>query len=199
MIEGRAKTLSHDEFTRLVKITAVERHGLRNVAILYCSFGLGLRVAEIASLSVGDVMNSDGTVKDHFQITRATAKNNRNRDVFLTNPKVRKALKTYLDDRRQNDDVMVADGSALFRSQKGSRFTGHSLQMAMKAMFRRANLPETVSSHSGRRSFATNLLNQQHVNIRTVQQLLGHANITQTAVYCDADPTTMKNVVARVV
>ena len=120
-------------------------------------------------------------------------------DVFLINPKVRKALKAYLDDRRQNHDVMVADGSALFRSQKGSRFTGHSLQMAMKAMFRRANLPETVSSHSGRRSFATNLLNQQHVNIRTVQQLLGHANITQTAVYCDADPTTMKNVVARVV
>jgi integrase/recombinase XerD len=199
MIEGRAKTLSHEEFTRLIRITGVERHALRNIAILYSSFALGLRVGEIASLCVGDVMNDDGTIKDQFQIMRVNSKNRRNREVFLTNTKVRKALKAYLDDRRQNCDIAMVSTSPLFRSQKGGAFTGHSLQMAMKTMFRKANLPETVSSHSGRRSFATNLLNQQHVNIRTVQQLLGHANISQTSVYCDADPMTMRNVVARVI
>lgn len=197
MIEGKARVLTDAEFNRLIRITAAERHGRRNTAILMMSFGLGLRVAELAALTVNDVMNDDGSIKDHFQIMRVNSKNRRNREVFLTNSKVRKSLKAYLDDRRANDAVVMVAGSPLFRSQKGSGFTGHSLQMAMKMMFRRAGLPETVSSHSGRRSFATKLISSG-VDIKTVQTMMGHANISQTAVYCQSNPDTMKAVAARI-
>lgn len=118
MIEGKARVLTDAEFNRLIRITAAERHGLRNTAILMMSFGLGLRVAELASLTINDVVNADGSIKDHFQIMRVNSKNKRNREVFLSNSKVRKSLKAYLDDRRHNSDVVMVAGSPLFRSQK---------------------------------------------------------------------------------
>lgn len=199
MIEDKAKVLTKEEFKQVINVTAAGRHGLRGVAMLYISFGLGLRVAEVAAMNVRDVMNDDGTIRDHFQISRATAKNNRNREVFLSNTKVRKAIKEYLDYRRENEAVAIVPTSPLFRSQKGGRFTAHSLQLVMKRIYRKAGMPETVSSHSARRTFATKLLSEQNVDIRTVQELLGHANISQTAVYCDTNPDTMKSVVSRVI
>jgi integrase/recombinase XerD len=197
MNEGKAKVLSDSEFKRLIRITATERHGKRNVALLMMSYGLGLRVAELSTLVIGDVMADDGCIKDHFQITKANAKNNKNREVFLSNPKVCKAINEYLTERRQNDSIAISSGSPLFRSQKGSRFTAHSLQMTMKAIYRRAGMPETVSSHSGRRTFATKLISRG-TDIKTVQTLMGHASISQTAIYCEPNPETMRTATSNI-
>jgi integrase/recombinase XerD len=198
MREGKAKVLSGEEWSRLLRVVAVEMYSERNTAILYCSHGLGLRVGEISSLVIGDVVHEDGTLKDHFQIKRANSKTNQNREVFLTNNKVRRALQTYLDVRHNQDGQFHLE-APLFKTQKGLAFTGNSMQQMMKRLFRKAALPETVSSHSGRRGFATRLLGSG-IGIRNVATLMGHGNnINQTAAYADSNPDTLSNVAAKAI
>lgn len=196
MREGKAKVLTDSEINRLFKIISVERHSNRNHAIFMMSLALGLRVGEIASLRVDDVLGSDDELRDHFQIKKANSKTNRNREVYLTNNRVRKSLSRYLEERKHKEGVAFHPNSYLFRSQKGNGFTGNSLQMMMKRMFKKAGLPDTVSSHSGRRGFATKLISQQGIDIKSVSVLMGHSNISQTAQYVETNPDLLKKVVA---
>ena len=62
--QGQSKTLSSAEINRVMKYQDMETHGFRNKSCLMFSFGLGMRVSEIASLSVQDVLNQDGSLKD---------------------------------------------------------------------------------------------------------------------------------------
>ncbi|OEJ64572.1 tyrosine-type recombinase/integrase [Magnetovibrio blakemorei] len=198
MREGKAKVLSEQEFTRLLRVISVEQHAERNTAIIMMSFGLGLRVGEISTLIVGDVLNQNNAIRDHFQIRRANSKTNQNREVFLSNPKIQRALRTYLDWRRDHDPVAITQTSPLFRSQKGGAFTPNSLQQMMKRIFRRAGLPESVSSHSGRRSFATKLITGG-IDIKSVSVLMGHRNISQTSEYCQSNPDVLRSAVVRAI
>lgn len=191
MREGKAKVLSKSEFTQLLHIVAAGPHAERNIAIIMMGFGLGLRVGEIATLQIEDVLNEDNSLRDHFQIKRINSKTNQNRDVYLSNPKVRRALRAYIDYRRNNDPVVMVPTSPLFRSQKGSGFTPNSMQQLLKRLYRRAGLPDTVKSHSARRSFATKLL-ANGVDIKSVSLLMGHANITQTADYVESNPHVLR-------
>ncbi|MBF0093884.1 MAG: site-specific integrase, partial [Alphaproteobacteria bacterium] len=169
-------------------------HAVRNTAILMMTFGLGLRIGEVASLRVGDVLGNDGELREVFNITKARSKTNQNREVYLTNPKVRRAVMAYLDERRRQGDTL-SPGSHLFQSQKGGGFTANSLQQTVKRLFRKAGLPDSVKSHSGRRGFATKLI-ASGVDIKSVSVLMGHANISQTAQYAEANPHTLRQVAA---
>lgn len=197
MREGKAKVLSSEEFARLMRVVAVEMYPLRNSAVMMLSFGLGLRVGEIASLRIIDVMADDGTIREHFQIKKRNSKTRQNREVFLSNAKVRKSLMVYLDHRRDGDGVAFNMNAPLFKSQKGLPFTGNSLQQVMKRLFRKAGLPEQVSSHSGRRGFATKLISSG-VDIKSVSVLMGHSNISQTASYAETNPVMLQQVAAQV-
>jgi len=197
MREGKAKVLSPDEFNRLMRVVAVEMYPQRNSAIMMLSFGLGLRVGEISSLIVSDVVADDGTMRDHFQIKKRNSKTRQNREVFLSNTKVRKSLMSYLDHRRERDGVAFNVNAPLFKTQKGMMFTGNSLQQTMKRLFRKAGLAEQVSSHSGRRGFATKLISSG-VDIKSVSVLMGHSNISQTASYAETNPVMLQQVAAQV-
>jgi len=197
MREGKAKVLSDGEFRHLLRVIGLGKHALRNTAIVYMSFGLGLRVGEISSLLVGDVMDETGRIRDQFQIRRVNSKTNQNREVFLSNGKVRRALRDYLE-HRQNERVVVSPTSPLFRSQKGGSFTANSLQQMLKSQFRRAGLPESVSSHSGRRSFATKLITSG-IDLVSVSKVMGHANVGQTAAYCATSPDVLRSITARAI
>lgn len=198
MREGKAKVPTPAEFARLLKVTALERHGLRNVAILMVSFGLGLRVGEISRLRVSDILNGDGELRDHFQITKKSAKNNRNRDIYLSSRKVCQALREYLCDRQQQEGIQFSLRAPLFLSQKGGSFTSTTLATAIKSMYRRAGLAEECKSHSGRRAFATSLISQG-VDLKSVATLMGHSNVNLTATYADTNPDVLKKVAARAV
>lgn len=198
MREGKAKVLTDTELSRLLKIISVDNHAERNTAIVMMSFGLGLRIGEIATLEIQDVLNEDNSIKDHFQIKRANSKTNQNREVFLSNQKVRRALRAYIDYRCDHDRVAMVPSSPLFRSQKGGAFTPNTMQQLMKRLFRRAGLPETTSSHSGRRSFATKLISHG-TDIKSVSVLMGHKSISQTAAYCTSNPDTLRLAASRAV
>jgi len=195
MREGKAAVLSEAELTRLFKIIKTDRHAVRNNAIVSMSFGLGLRIGEIATLRVSDVLDTRGELHDHFQIKKLNSKTNTNREVFLTNPRVRRAVMKYIDLRKADEGVAFNTNTFLFRSQKGNGFTPNTLQQLIKRLMRSAALPESASSHSGRRGFATTLISRG-VDLKSVSVLMGHSNVNQTAAYAESNPNVLKNVAA---
>jgi len=198
MREGKAKVLDDTEFKRLIRIVSVEKHAARNTAICMCLWGLGMRVGEVAAIRTGDVLANDGSIRNHFQIRRNDSKTNKNRDVYLSNPKLRRALKAYITFRHQTEGPNINYGSFLFRSQKGGGFSANSLQQLVKRMARKAGLPETVKSHSGRRFFASRVL-ASGTDVKSLSVLLGHASARQSISYCDTNPLVLERVTANVI
>ena len=188
--QGKAKVLTAAQFKRVVTIQQSTTHPARNIALLYFSFGLGLRAKELAQLSVGDVLNSDGySIKSEVVLTSAHTKGGTVRTVYLTNQKVITALRSYLD---QRSDLYLT--RPLFQSQKNGRFTPNTMQMLFKKMYREAGL-ESASSHSGRRTFATRLI-ENGADIKAVSRLMGHASIRITAEYIQDNPDRLRRLTA---
>jgi integrase/recombinase XerD len=79
--EGKARVLNESEFKRLLIIAKDSPFAYRNVAIIYCSYGLGLRVKEIAALKITDVFNHDLKVMDEINLKRAMTKGEKQRHV----------------------------------------------------------------------------------------------------------------------
>ena len=171
-------------------------HALRNQALLHISFGLGLRVKEIAALKIRDVLDRQGHLKEVVHLKRSMTKGQQARDVYLTNPQVRTILANYLAARREQDGITFGYGAALFRSQKGSHFSPNALQQLFQHLFQQAGI-EGASSHSGRRTFATRLI-ERGVDIKAVSTLMGHRSIAMTAQYVEDNPERLKAISAEV-
>ncbi|MCF8721610.1 tyrosine-type recombinase/integrase [Nitrospina gracilis] len=189
--QGRARVLSEHEFRRVVRNQKGEKHGFRNIALLHFSFYLGLRAKEMASLKIVDVMDDEGRLKEEIVLRKHMTKGEKVRTVYLTNTKVKKALKVYLDHRRKVEKTLFPN-SHLFRSQISGKFSPNTMQMLFSNMYESVGI-YGASSHSGRRSFATRLL-EQGVGIKSVQTLLGHSSITTTSIYAEDNPRLLANI-----
>jgi integrase/recombinase XerD len=192
MREGQAKVLSETEFRRVVNIVKKKAHSKRNIALLYCSFGLGLRAKEMASLKVHHVMGLDDNLLEEINLDSSMTKGKKQRHVFLTNQKVIAAFQEYLDHRKDHEGILFHIESPLFRSQKGNSFSPNSLQQLFHRMYSDARL-QGASSHSGRRTFATTLI-EKGVDIKAVSKLMGHASVTMTAQYVEDNPVRLKQI-----
>lgn len=190
--EKKAPVLTQVQFKQVVATARTHDQAGRNVALLYFSAALGLRAKEMSQLLVRDVLTVDGKIKDEVLLTRATTKGGKQRLVYLTNKDVRKALAAYLDDRRRDEAMAPLPASALFRSRKGGGFSPNTMQMLFKRMYRWAGL-EHASSHSGRRTFATSLI-ERGVDIKAVSSLMGHSTVAMTARYVDDNPVRLRRV-----
>lgn len=190
--EGKAKVLSDAEFKRVLKTLTGEPHAERNTALLYLSVGLGLRVKEIAALSISDVIDSRGEMREEINLLRRMTKGGRQRCVYLTSQKVRAALQAYLDYRCRDPRRVVTPALPLFESNKGNRFTPNSLQQVFKRLYVQAGI-DGASSHSGRRTFATRLI-EKGIDIKAVSRLMGHSSVAMTAEYVEDNPTRLKNI-----
>ena len=188
---GKSSILEETDLKRVIHFQKGTKHGLRNICLLHFSFYLGLRAKEMSGLSVKDVLFPDGEVRDEVLLTREMTKGSKLRTAFLTNPKVISVLKEYLDFRKETDEFFDMD-SPLFRSQKNLRFTPQTLSMVFRKMYDAVGL-SGCSSHSGRRTFATSLLNQG-INIKNVQTLLGHSSITTTSIYLETNPKMLGDI-----
>lgn len=196
MREGQAKVLTESEFRRVVNAVKKEAHSKRNVALLYCSFGLGLRAKEMASLRVRHVLGVDGKLLDEINLDSTMTKGNKQRHAYLTNAKVADSIRDYLDERRKREGALFNCDAPLFRSQKGGRFTPNTLQQLFQRMYSKARM-QGASSHSGRRTFATTLI-EKGVDIKAVSTLMGHASIAMTARYVEDNPVRLKQISADV-
>ncbi|MGF6901890.1 tyrosine-type recombinase/integrase [Paraburkholderia sp. GAS348] len=194
MREGQAKVLTESEFRRVVNAVKKEAHPKRNVALLYCSFGLGLRAKEMASLRIRHILDADGKLLDEINLDGSMTKGNKQRHAYLTNPKVADAICNYLDERRNSDGILFNYDAPLFRSQKAGQFSPNTLQQLFHRMYSKARL-QGASSHSGRRTFATTLI-EKGVDIKAVSTLMGHASIGMTARYVEDNPVRLKQISA---
>lgn len=141
--------------------------GLRDKALLELLFSTGLRVSELCSLDRDSIDLSRG----EFTIR---GKGEKVRLVFLS-PEAADYLKQYEKGRKDMDE-------ALFVNPNGGRLTTRSVERLVKKYSTKAGIGRRVTPHTLRHSFATDLL-QNGADIRSVQVMLGHANITTTQVY----------------
>lgn len=185
--EGQAKVLSDEELNRVSIIAASGRQGKRDVLLLDFSFKLGLRVKEMAALSIEDIIDGNGKIRDSFYLKADQAKGHKGRTVYLTNKQLKKNLQAYLEERKDDRN------RHLFKSQK-TAFTPNSLQQVFKRLYKKAGV-KGAKSHSGRRTFATNLI-EKGFDIKSVSILMGHSNIQTTARYISENPVKLGEMVA---
>jgi integrase/recombinase XerD len=190
--EKKAPVLTETNFRQVLATVRTHEQASRNVALLYFSTALGLRAKEMSQLLVRDVLTADGRIKDEVLLTREATKGRKQRLVYLANKDVRKALATYLDERRRGEAIALHPASPLFKSRKGGRFSPNTMQMLFKRMYRWAGL-EHASSHSGRRTFATSLI-ESGVDIKAVSTLMGHASVAMTARYVQDNPVRLRRI-----
>ncbi len=166
--------ISTDELNRLLKApdtTTIK--GLRDKALLELFFSTGLRLAELCSLN-----NDLDLSRDEFSIR---GKGEKVRVVFISND-ARSAIKAYLKARKDMEEAMFVDLAKNGAGRKDRRLTPRSIERIVREYAIKAGISKKVTPHVLRHSFATNLLSNG-ADIRSVQMMLGHANIATTQVY----------------
>ena len=167
--------LDVDRMARLLDIPGTGPLVDRDRAILELLYSSGLRLAELTDLNLGDVDLNDATV-------RVTGKGNKDR-IVPVGSHARKAIRQWSRTRVQ---LANGDEKALFVSTRGSRLSQRAVQARVKHWGKRQGIDTRVYPHLFRHSFATHLLESSH-DLRGVQELLGHANISTTQVYTHLD------------
>lgn len=157
---------------------------LRDRAMLELFFSTGLRVSELASL------NRDLDLsKDEFSIR---GKGEKVRVVFLSD-EAKDSIKKYLKARKDLDDAMFIQTSSKKSKNDELRITPRSIERIVRKYATLAGISKKVTPHVIRHSFATDLL-QNGADIRSVQMMLGHANISTTQIYTHMTDTELKRV-----
>ncbi|MFN4260298.1 MAG: site-specific tyrosine recombinase XerD [Gemmataceae bacterium] len=157
---------------------AVDRFYLRDRAILETMYATGSRASEVVGLTMPDLYLDSSFLK-------YTGKGNKQRVVPLGQPAVQ-ALRAYLTDQRPGLVQATPDTMTVFVSRGGRPLTREMLWVLVKKYVQRAGLNPSVSPHTLRHSFATHML-AGGADLRTVQELLGHASIQTTQLYTHVD------------
>jgi len=146
----------------------------RDRAMLELLYASGMRVSELVSLNVGDVDLAGGFV-------RCFGKGHKERMIPIY-PRAAQSIQIYLNEARPHLLQNKSDEKALFLNVRGERLTRQGLWQILKGYARAAKIETEVTPHTLRHSFATHMLNGG-ADLRMVQELLGHANISTTQVY----------------
>ena len=184
------KFLTLDQLKKLLDAPNTKtRIGLRDKVILETLFSTGLRVNELTMLD-----------REQFQIREITdmeisvmGKGNRVRTVYFSK-RVIDYMKKYLDNRGDLDKALFINYKpGAQKSDESRRLTTRSIENIVKKYVTIAGLPIMASPHTLRHSFATDLL-QQGVDLRLVQEFLGHANIATTQIYTHVTNKQLRDV-----
>lgn len=161
----------------------IDLKGIRDKAMLEFAYATGMRVTEMISLNMDDVNLEEGYV---------TCKHgNKERNIPLGNMSL-KALKEYVEEAR---DILVktAEEEALFVNINGSRLTRQGFWKIIKFYKEQAHITKDITPHVLRHSFATHLL-QNGADLKAIQSMLGHSDISSTQVYMQFQDEGLKNV-----
>jgi integrase/recombinase XerC len=168
-------TLDVDQMARLLDFTPANALEVRDLALMELFYSGGLRLTELVSLSLKDLDLGQASA-------RVLGKGGRER-LAPVGSKAREALQRWLD---QRPGLARPDCDALFVARSGRRLSARAVQQRVAARARAQGLPQRVHPHLFRHSFATHLLESSR-DLRAVQELLGHANISTTQVYTHLD------------
>jgi integrase/recombinase XerC len=168
-------TLDADQLAHLMALpgdTALDR---RDRAIMELFYSSGLRLAELAALDEADVHGSDGLL----QVTGKGSKTRR----LPVGRLARQAVAHWLEARPR---LARANESALFVSRRGGRLSARAIEDRLRKRAIQQGMPQNVHPHMLRHSFASHLL-ESSGDLRAVQELLGHADISTTQIYTHLD------------
>lgn len=174
--------LTEEEVLKLIESAFAkdekDERGLRDRAILETFYSTGLRISELVGLNLDDIDLVSNIVK-------AKGKGKKERIVPIGDTAIN-TIRKYLDKRKKQAE-------ALFLNKNGTRISTRGVRDIVSKYLRIAGIKDGVSPHTFRHSFATHLLNRG-ADLRTVQELLGHANLSTTQVYTHLTTEKLKNV-----
>ncbi|MCF6158609.1 MAG: tyrosine recombinase XerC [wastewater metagenome] len=152
---------------------------VRDRAIMETLYSTGIRVSELVGIDVTDIDFLNGSVK-------VRGKGKKERLMPIGNHALQ-AIQSYLKKRKDTDN------KALFLNNRGGRLTDRSVARMLDKYVKKAGLSKRISPHTFRHSFATHLLDNG-ADLRSVQELLGHANLSTTQIYTHVTTERLKQV-----
>lgn len=168
-------TLDVDQMDRLLSLPGDDPLALRDKAMMELFYSSGLRLAELGAMDIQDLDRQDGMLE-------ATGKGNKTRRLPVGRMAL-DAIDRWLAVRAQ---LAKPDEMALFVSQRGNRLSLRSIQSRMDQRAREQGCPQKIHPHLMRHSFASHML-ESSGDLRAVQELLGHADISTTQIYTHLD------------
>ena len=175
--------LTEEEAAKLIESAFAKAQddepGLRDRAILEMFYSTGMRISELVGLNIDDVDFVGGVAK-------VLGKGRKERIVPVGDIAAG-TVRKYLDKRKKKDEA------ALFLNKYGTRISARGVRYLTRKYLKAIGMREGVSPHTLRHSFATHLLNRG-ADLRTVQELLGHANLSTTQIYTHLTTEKLKNV-----
>ena len=188
----QAKVLNNTEVRKVLDYVATRKHSSRNRALVMMMFNTGMRVSEVASLRIRDVLDSEGNIKNEICLLAENTKTNEARTVFV-NEKLRRELQQYVKLL-----VNTNPNCKFFYSQKrdSDGFSASTLCQHFHYLYKRVGL-DGASSHSSRRTFITTLANKG-IGVRVIMGLSGHKALSSVQCYIDCNSELMRNAVEMV-
>jgi integrase/recombinase XerD len=172
-----AKSLTTAELERVLSYISTQPLAQRNRAMFLMTVAAGLRVSEVAGLTLGDVLNVDGSVKAEIYLSAQRVKHGHARTIYV-NTRLQQELADYIATKQHRDLEFP-----LFNSSRGPRchFTANTMAQHFHWLYKNAGV-SGASSHSGRKTFLTSLASQG-VSVFVLASLAGHKAISTTQRY----------------
>jgi tyrosine recombinase XerC len=172
--------LTEEETARVIDAAfSTDERGLRDRAILETFYSTGMRISEVVGLNAGDIDFISGTVT-----VRGKGKKDR---LVPIGDAATGCIRRYVASRKKRSS------EAVFLNKNGARITARGVRNIVAKYLRCAHIAQGVSPHTLRHSFATHLLNRG-ADLRSVQELLGHANLSTTQIYTHLTTDKLKSV-----
>lgn len=177
------KYLSLDESKRLLE-NIDGRNQIRDYAIITLFLNCGLRLSELAGINLRDVKGDTLTV---------IGKGNKERTIYL-NQACLSAIDNYLTNARPKTGIKSPDQNAMFISRNSRRISVKTIQHIVKVHLKAAGLDDTkYSVHKLRHTAATLMYKYGHVDVRILQEILGHTDLSTTQIYTHLDDEQLRN------
>ena len=182
------EVLTLDEIDAMIAaIDPAKEEATRNRAIIETLYGCGLRVSELVNLEISRVFMTEGYLI-------VTGKGNKERMVPMSQNSVDE-INAYIADR-QILDIKPGEENILFLNRRGHRLTRQMIFTLVRQLAEAAGINRVISPHTLRHSFATHLL-EGGANLRAIQMMLGHENLSTTQLYLHIDRTRLRDDILR--
>ena len=181
------EVLSHVEIEKM--LNAIDLHtpsGLRNKAIIETMYSCGLRVSEVINLEIANVYFDEDMIK-------VLGKGNKERFVPIGKSALRQ-IELYVNEIRNHQSITLKGEKVLFLNNRGNGLSRVMVFYIIKDLAKLVGIEKSVSPHTFRHSFATELVNAG-ANLRAVQQMLGHESITTTEIYTHLDKQYLRDTI----
>ena len=181
--------LNVEEISQMISsIDVNEKFGQRNKTIIEILYGTGIRVSELIELKISNIFFKEN-------IIRVFGKGDKERFVPI-GMQAKKSINDYINNKRNHQKIEESSNDVLILSKDGKKLTRHMIFTLIKNISIKSGITKKISPHTFRHSFASHLL-KNGADLRTIQLILGHENITTTEIYTHLDSKHLLNVMKK--